>query len=318
MYRAGGGRPNRCDRRRWALVHRPQKPDEKLTVAIGCDARRAGETREVAGDAPGAVSPPTEGPSMPDAPTPATALPDDGATARRGLAGRHLAPRGVAAIALAAAVTTAVSGCGDDSTADASTSTIAPSDMSRIAAGNTPRSSSTDPSTSLRSAASSAPATSRSASVASSAPGTTSKAGAAAVVIPDAAKAHTKDGAKAFVKFYWETVLKLDAAPEDGVLETLSATDCRSCVQQASSVHRLVADKAHAEIVGAKSFDFKVRADSVPDSVIVTFEQRSSGGQRVSADGKKSALAALNRQVTSRADWSGTGWKLGASGADDH
>ena len=169
---------------------------------------------------------------MPDAPTPAAALPDDGATARRGLAGRHLAPRGVAVIALAAAVTTAVSGCGDDSTADASTSTIAPSDMSRIAAGNTPRSSSTDPSTSLRSAASSAPATSRSASVASSAPGTTSKAGAAAVVIPDAAKAHTKDGAKAFVKFYWETLDQLDAAPKENVLANLYAPTCTAATSR--------------------------------------------------------------------------------------
>lgn len=255
---------------------------------------------------------------MPDAPTPAAALPDDGATARRGLAGRHLAPRGVAAIALAAAVTTAVSGCGDDSTADASTSTIAPSDMSRIAAGNTPRSSSTDPSTSLRSAASSAPATSRSASVASSASGTTSKAGAAAVVIPDAAKAHTKDGAKAFVKFYWETLDQLDAAPKVGVLEQLAASDCQSCISQRNTIASMVRDGSHIDAASPHLSNVSIRSDSTNDSVIVTFHQTAPPATKVSANGKRAILPKTSLKVAARADWVGNTWRLGESGADQN
>lgn len=253
---------------------------------------------------------------MPDAPTPAAALPDDGATARRGLAGRHLAPRGVAAIALAAAVTTAVSGCGDDSTADASTSTIAPSDMSRIAAGNTPRSSSTDPSTSLRSAASSAPATSRSASVASSAPGTTSKAGAAAVVIPDAAKAHTKDGAKAFVKFYWETLDVLAAKPQPDALRYLSQPSCATCQLQITGLSDLLREGAHIETNQRRLDHWAVRADSVEDSVVVTFRQSDRGNFKMGADGSRKQFAPNNLGVAARADWTAGGWRIGAAGAD--
>lgn len=253
---------------------------------------------------------------MPDAPTPAAALPDDGATARRGLAGRHLAPRGVAAIALAAAVTTAVSGCGNDSTADASTSTIAPSDMSRIAAGNTPRSSPTGPSTSLRSAASSAPATSRSALVASSAPGTTSKAGPAAVVIPEAAKAHTKDGAKAFVKFYWETLDQLDAAPKENVLANLYAPTCTGCDQQALGVAENARTGVHIEGSRTTLTKLQEAPTSSLDEPVFTFDQAETPATRVESGGKRTELSAIKLRGAVRLMWDGQHWRVGMYGAD--
>lgn len=225
-------------------------------------------------------------------------------------------------------MTTAVSGCGDDSTADASTSTIAPSDMSRIAASNSPHSSAPDASASLSSATSTTPATSpassgdssssRDASVSSSAPGTTSKAGAAALVIPDAAKAHTKDGAKAFVKFYWETLDQLDAAPKVGVLEQLAAPDCRSCISQRNTIATMVRDGSHIDAASPHLSNVAIRSDSTNDSIIVTFDQTAPPAAKVSADGKRTTLPKTSLKVAARADWVGNAWKLGESGADQN
>ena len=190
-----------------------------------------------------------------------------------------------------------LAGCSGESAPAASSGDVAPSDMSRIASGNG--------------------STSTSKGTKSSAVSTSLSAPADRFAMPEAAKAHTHEGAKAFVKFYWQTLNALDRAPQEGVLPRFGASDCESCRLQEKAGKKLVAEGARIESKNARYSNFQVRKDSTPDSVIVTFVQEDDGSTRIEANGARKVLPPVKLAVAARADWNGAEWKLGASGADE-
>lgn len=210
------------------------------------------------------------------------------------------------AAALAAALTLLVpnlSACSGDASADASSPGVDKAAIDRIVSA-------------AAVASASSAAASRSASAPSTA--TTSATGTSTTdfVLPAAAKAHTQEGAKAFVRFYWDVLDRLDMHPQNGIIERFSVTTCESCRMQIDTIAAMVRDGVHVETSNTKIGPPTVRSDSTSDSVIVTFTQTDDGSVRVVPSGSKSTVPPTNLFVAARADWTGTEWKLGDSGAD--
>ena len=65
------------------------------------------------------------------------------------------------------------------------------------------------------------------------------------MVIPPAARAHTKAGAEAFVRFFMETANRAWAQPNSTLLPPLSDPGCLSCRDIQKTALALVRDKQH-------------------------------------------------------------------------
>lgn len=186
-----------------------------------------------------------------------------------------------------------LAGCSGESAPTASSGDVAPSDMSRIASGN----------------ASSSKTTSAPSSTSSNTNGQSRE-----FVVPDAAKAHTHEGAKAFVKFYWETLGSLDKRPKSGVIPRLSAGSCEACKMQEEAVRALLHTDAHYEVKSDVISRLTVRPDSTADSVVVRFHERSTGRVRVEGE-ERSAEGDIDQDSAMRVDWTPRGWVIGEVGA---
>lgn len=211
------------------------------------------------------------------------------ASAARGRALGRWATACCAAVVLA--------GCSGESAPTASSGDVAPSDMSRIASGN----------------ASSSKTTGASSSTSSNTNGQSRE-----FVVPDAAKAHTHEGAKAFVKFYWETLAALDAHPTTGVLTRFATSDCQVCSEQESAIAKQVAEGTHVEDSAASVTDMKVHASSTADVPVIEFHLRLTAGEMVSKQGDRSKLESVSQKGAAKLEWEKDGWKLSAYGADQN
>ena len=78
----------------------------------------------------------------------------------------------------------------------------------------------------------------------------------------------------------------------------------------------MLREGAHIETNQRRLDHWAVRADSVEDSVVVTFRQSDRGNFKVGADGSRKQFAPNNLGVAARADWTAGGWRIGAAGAD--
>lgn len=189
-----------------------------------------------------------------------------------------------------------LAGCGDEAASGSGSSGgVAPSDASRIASANK----------------------SKSTSSTTSSPSSETPTGSQSpkqYTVPEAAKAHTHEGAKAFVKFYWETLGDLDANPQTGVLPRFAAATCQSCKDQEEAIGRLAREGAHIETKKSALSATRVRPDSVADSVVVQFNESFSGRMKV-VGGKRTSLKDISQETAMRADWNGNSWVLGEAGA---
>ncbi|KGN36338.1 DUF6318 family protein [Knoellia subterranea] len=89
---------------------------------------------------------------------------------------------------------------------------------------------------------------------------TTSPSASTAVSIPAAARAHTDEGAIAFVRFFFETVNAAHRAPDTTLLPPLSTNECKSCTSlQATALE--YATKGH-------------RAESAPTAPLSALRMR--------------------------------------------
>lgn len=224
---------------------------------------------------------------------------------RRSIRGRPV--RGAAAVA--AAVTLLVpnlSACSGDASADASSPGVDKAAIDRIVSA-------------AAVASASSAAASRSASAPAPSTATTSAAGTSTTdfVLPAAAKAHTHEGAKAFVHFYFGMLDDLSIRPQSGVIERFADPSCASCRMQIDAIRTMISEDATVETRAPALGPMSVRNDSTADSVIVTFTQTDRGSTRVAPGKSPEEIKPTNLFVAARADWDGSGWKLGASGADE-
>lgn len=235
----------------------------------------------------------------------AVAAPPPGALARtrragaRGIRSRS-ASLGAGAVILAAA--TALTACGGETSEPRTSPTVAASDISRIASAN-------------RSATSS-PAPQSGAATATSSRSRPTSSATAGYPVPEAAQAHTHEGAKAFVRFYWETLERLGKQPQTDVLPRLAAPECKACGKQEEAVKELVAKRAHLSGVEVTLSDVQVHPSSTADAVVLTFRQDDSAGTRVSPGRPTSQVPADHLLGAARVEWVGGGWRLKEYGAD--
>ena len=187
-----------------------------------------------------------------------------------------------------------LAGCSGESAPAASSGDVAPSDMSRIASGN----------------ASSSKTTSAPSSTSSNTNGQSRE-----FVVPDAAKAHTHEGAKAFVKFYWDTSDALDRTPQAGVIPRLTVKDCEPCAKQESNLARMKGAGAHIVVRQPKSGVSTIRPDSTADSVVVRTPYSDKGSTEVVKGKVSSNFPSANIVVETRVDWTAEGWRVGAIGS---
>lgn len=219
----------------------------------------------------------------------------------------------VVAVSAAIAVSMpALAGCGGDASAEASSPGVDKAAIDRIVSAAAVASASS------AAAAKSGPGTSASASGAGAeaSASSTGAAGASATdfVVPDAAKAHTHEGAKAFVQFYWEMLGKVDAHPQTGVIERFAAPSCTSCARQEENLAYLVRSKAVVVTKNAASGPYSVRSDSTRDAVIVQFTYSDAGTSHVQGGRSIETFPAMNTLTETRADWTSEGWRVGAIG----
>lgn len=202
------------------------------------------------------------------------------------------------AVSVACLAAFALSGCNGESGAAATSGGVAPSDASRIASANKSKSSTTSSSISSTSSSSSSSSSSKK-----------------QYVVPQAAKAHTHEGAKAFVKFYLEMLRDLERSPQGKVIPQFAASGCKPCEDQEAMVSEFVRTGKRVEAKGYSVRDLEVRPDSTRDSVIVQLWQ-SDNGATAYRDGKLTETFPPSKyHLELRADWHGEGWKLGDEGA---
>lgn len=118
----------------------------------------------------------------------------------------------------------AASGCGGGSGDDAAT-TQATSAATSAAPSTSTRSTSSLPTTSSTPTAS---------STAAGAPG-----------VPEPARQHTKAGAVAFSRYYWDVVNRTAVSPTVGLLEPLASDSCKTCRNFANTVRINVKNDQH-------------------------------------------------------------------------
>jgi hypothetical protein len=86
------------------------------------------------------------------------------------------------------------------------------------------------------------PAPSKSVS-ASSSPSSASPTTAAASEVPAAARAHTPEGAEAFVRYFYDEINRAWTSPEAGIVLQLGVSECQSCKAFDDTAAELVAKK---------------------------------------------------------------------------
>ena len=137
-------------------------------------------------------------------------------------------------------------------------------------------------------------------------------------VVPEKAKAHTREGAVEFVKFYWNAMGELERAPSSTDMRQFVTTRCKTCQEQEKVLAdlRRTGDTLHvknARIEGAIQVDPK----SLRDQVVVRFTQADDGGERKDRSGRVVRKVESTRVDTVvRTYWVDGGWLIDEIGSD--
>ena len=139
----------------------------------------------------------------------------------------------------------------------------------------------------------------------------------AAYPIPAAAKAHTQDGAKAFVMYYFQTLEKLDAKPQTGIIPALSTTACESCKEQEKTL-RLLQQSGETYRNSGHYHWSQITTDpnSSTDTAVITFTQHIPNSVRMKGKKTVKRESASTQQVAVRAIWQDSGWLIDEVGID--
>ena len=157
-----------------------------------------------------------------------------------------------------------------------------------------------------------------SSSTTSSSTSTRLPAGAADFSVPAPARAHSHEGAKEFVRFYFETLERLDAAPQAGVIPQLSTAACTSCREQEDTLKQLIHHGQRYESSGVYlRSGWTIDRASTPEQVIVRFTQQLPAARKLNSQNKLiSTEAASSYSVAARLLWTDEGWKSDEVGID--
>lgn len=109
-------------------------------------------------------------------------------------------------------------------------------------------------------------------------------------VMPEAAKAHTRAGAKSFVVYYWQVVDYAQLTLDTRLLKALSDPTCRGCQAGIATIDALASK--HASVNGGAETIFNLAAAPITirgRPVFVTFEVTHQG-QRIHVPGEKDTV----------------------------
>lgn len=219
---------------------------------------------------------------------------------------RTTAPLRKAASALA--ISLSLTACGSAVSADSSSqNSVSDSDLAKVAAANTSSSSS---------AVSPKPQSTPSSATSSTAKSKASKSDAdplKAYPMPAAAKAHTHEGAKAFVLYYFSVLDKSDASPRVGVQNQLGTVACTSCQRVEKYVQSLVKANEYVTKDGPVEFrNVEVAPNSSRDTVVVTLTQDIPASKQLRR-GSANPVSTGEKQTQNlavRAVWDNDEWKI--------
>jgi hypothetical protein len=129
--------------------------------------------------------------------------------------------------------------------------------------------------------------------------------------MPDAAKANTKAGAIAFVKYYVELINRAQSTGDTDSLAAVEADRCRSCSQARNAVDHIYASGGHIE-GGDWSVDIRsaTRRPDVRGWTVLVFA-RYGAQTIVRADGKtdlKGGSSLITFAVRRNAQWNVLQW----------
>lgn len=141
---------------------------------------------------------------------------------------------------------------------------------------------------------------------------TSTKGGDAAPELPAAAKKHTKDGAVAFAKFYWDEGGEALKSGDTKTISALSANECKVCQTYIDGIEKDAKKGLHADINPTQIGTSKVteqtenRADYV-----VTLEANDKRYHLVDSQGKSTGQAdPVAYDIQIYVDWEGSRWKV--------
>ena len=138
-------------------------------------------------------------------------------------------------------------------------------------------------------------------------------------VVPEKAKAYTREGAVEFVKFYNGVLAELNGRPQTGVIKRLATPSCQSCQKQEDFMRQLVRENLHVNVSEQQHTQFTVDPKSTSDIVVVQYESSDRGAQHIDRRGKVvKALPPLRMSMAVRLTWSNGGWKIDEVGGDEH
>jgi hypothetical protein len=108
-----------------------------------------------------------------------------------------------------------------------------------------------------------------------------------APVMPDAAKAHTQDGAKAFIVYYWQVVDYAQQTLDVTGLQRLSLPTCVGCNGGIEAITQIASAGGHY-VGGGNEITVSGGSDSVHPGKPITFAiEVSNGAQQEVVPGKK-------------------------------
>ncbi len=134
--------------------------------------------------------------------------------------------------------------------------------------------------------------------------------------LPDAAKQNTREGAQAFVKYFWEASSKVNESPSPGELSKLCLPDCKACIDSEKNTAWLLANDLYIsspELVVNGTSMAPDDYDTEEASVLIGVRQLTT--QLLSRSGAPAKPWTTEEQVALRTKlaWTPLGWRVVAA-----
>jgi hypothetical protein len=131
------------------------------------------------------------------------------------------------------------------------------------------------------------------------------------VILPAAATAHTEDGAKAFVRIYFEVLSLAGTNTETGPIRALSSDDCTGCQRVFSALDALHDQGKRYNIASIVVLATVLKPGSTTSRPIVLMQGKELPSKLIAADGstiQSFAGGALLFEATLA--WTDDGWRM--------
>lgn len=204
-------------------------------------------------------------------------------------------PRALATTALLTVATASLTACGRAESAPPTTS-VKESDGARIASASSKSTSA--------SASGTTTATRKNASAKPS-------VGSVSAEVPEAAKAHTEEGAKAFLEHFYVTMRLGYVSPAPKALTNVMSSDCSACQTMQGQIDKLREEGHHYDYPYSRLSHVVSSDQSVQDQVILAYDIEDAAGTELDSDGHVvRKLQAQRSHRVALVAWGDQGWRV--------